>query len=76
MGLRLRHRARFLAHELLIKARPPKGKPPDITVKDDTGSTVVDDYWNRHTLHELRFTTAGRPSFLALAKMWAMPSAM
>jgi SAM-dependent methyltransferase len=59
MGLRLRHRARFLAHELLIKARPPKGKPPDITVKDDTGSTVVDDYWNRHTLHDVRFTTAG-----------------
>src|SRR5262245_58443730 len=59
MGLRLRHRARFLAHELLIKARPPKGKPPDITVKDETGSTVVDEYWNRHTLHDVRFSTAG-----------------
>ena len=59
MPLRLRSRATILAHELLIKARPPKGKAPDIVVKDSSGSTVVDDYWNQHTLHRTRFTSAG-----------------
>jgi SAM-dependent methyltransferase len=57
MPLRLRSRARLLAHDLLIKARPPKGEAPDIVIKDETGSTVVDDYWNRHTLHLTKFVS-------------------
>lgn len=59
MGLRLRHRASFLAHELAIKARPPRGKAPEIVVKDGEGNTVVDEFWNRHTVHRTRFASAG-----------------
>jgi len=59
MGLRIRARANLLAHELLIKARPPKGQPPEIVDKDDSGTTVVDEYWNVHTLHDTRFASAG-----------------
>jgi SAM-dependent methyltransferase len=40
---------------MLIKARPPRGRAPDIVVKDDTGSTSVDEYWNKHTLHTRPF---------------------
>jgi SAM-dependent methyltransferase len=71
MPLRLRSRASLLAHDLLIKARPPKGQPPDIVVKDASGSTVVDDYWNQHTLHARRFVSA-RESERYLAKRNAM----
>ena len=40
-------------------ALPNKGDAPEIVVKDESGGTAVDDYWNRHTIHELRFITAG-----------------
>jgi ubiquinone/menaquinone biosynthesis C-methylase UbiE len=55
---RIRAWASPLVHDLMIMARPPKGQAPDIVVRDDSGSTVVDDYWNRHTLHPRRFVTA------------------
>ena len=58
LGLRIRERAAIAAHELLIKARPPRGAAPDIVLKDDSGTTIVDDYWNRHTLHTWRFASA------------------
>jgi len=58
MGFGLRSRASLVAHDLLIKARPPKGRPPDVVVKDNTGQTVVDEYWNDHILHSRRFVTA------------------
>ena len=47
-----------MAHDLLIRARPPKGRPPDIVVKDNSGQTVVDEYWNDHILHSRRFVSA------------------
>ena len=59
MGLRIRSRASSIAHDLLIKARPPKGQAPEILVEDDTGSTQVDDYWNRHTVNTRHFMSAG-----------------
>ena len=55
---RLRAWASPLVHDLMIMARPPKGQAPDIVIKDNSGATVVDDYWNRHTLHPRRFVTA------------------
>lgn len=55
---RLRAWASPLVHDLMIMARPPKGQAPDIVIKDNYGATVVDDYWNRHTLHPRRFVTA------------------
>lgn len=59
MGLGIRSRASAIAHDFLIKARPPRGKAPEILVKDATGATAVDDYWNFHTLHSRRFVSAG-----------------
>ena len=59
MGLGIRDRASLLAHDLLIKARPPKGQAPEILVEDAAGGTAVDDYWNKHTLHASRFASAG-----------------
>jgi SAM-dependent methyltransferase len=37
----------------------PKGEAPEIVVKDASGSTSVDEYWNEHTLHARPFVTAG-----------------
>lgn len=71
MGLGIRDRASLMAHDLLIKARPPKGKAPDIVVRDESGATIVDDYWNRHTLHATRFYSA-RESERYLRKRNAM----
>lgn len=47
-----------MARGILIKARPPKGQAPEIVVKDDTGRTTVDEYWNKHALHERPFVSA------------------
>ena len=58
MGLGLRTRAVSIARDFLIRARPPKGKAPEILVKDATGITVVDEYWNQHALHSRRFVSA------------------
>ena len=43
--------AQLFVREMVIRARPV-GPGPKIVVKDDTNSTVVDDYWNSHTVHE------------------------
>jgi SAM-dependent methyltransferase len=48
--LRIRARARTIAREFVIWARPV-GPRPAIVVKDDTGATAVDEYWNKHTVH-------------------------
>jgi SAM-dependent methyltransferase len=37
---------------------PPKGHAPEIVVKDETGTTVVDEYWNHHTIHSRSFLSA------------------
>jgi SAM-dependent methyltransferase len=58
MKTRIRTRAKTLARSLLIKARPPKGRAPEIVIKDNSGSTVVDEYWNQHTLHARPFLSA------------------
>ena len=57
--LRIRTRAKSLLREMRILATP-SGTRPKIVVKDDSGSTVVDEYWNRHTLHSAlgRFVSA------------------
>ena len=57
MGLRLRSRASTIARGIRIKVTP-RGKAPDIVVKDDSGATAVDDYWNHHTLHTRPFVSA------------------
>jgi SAM-dependent methyltransferase len=54
--LRIRTRAKSIAREFLIWAAP-KGRAPEIVVKDDSGSTTVDDYWGQHTLHTWRFVS-------------------
>jgi SAM-dependent methyltransferase len=36
----------------------PTGQAPEIVVKDDTGSTAVDEYWNQHTIHTRPFVSA------------------
>ena len=58
MGLRIRSRASSIARDILIKARPPRGQAPEIVVKDESGGTSVDEYWNRHTLHTRPFVSA------------------
>jgi ubiquinone/menaquinone biosynthesis C-methylase UbiE len=35
----------------MIILATPAGPGPAIIVRDDSGSTVVDEYWNRHTVH-------------------------
>jgi SAM-dependent methyltransferase len=57
MGLGIRTRASSVARGILIKVTP-KGQTPEIVVKDDTGSTQVDDYWNQHTIHTRPFISA------------------
>ena len=37
---------------------PTKGHAPEIVVKDETGATVVDEYWNHHTIHSRSFVSA------------------
>jgi SAM-dependent methyltransferase len=58
VGLAIRSRASSIARGILIKARPPKGKAPEIVVRDETGSTSVDEYWSTHTLHKRPFISA------------------
>jgi SAM-dependent methyltransferase len=53
----IQKRARAVAREILIWAGP-RGPAPEILVKDNAGSTAVDEYWNDHTLHSGRFATA------------------
>jgi SAM-dependent methyltransferase len=81
MGLAIRTRASSLARGLLIKVTP-KGPAPEIVVRDDTGSTSVDDYWNKHTIHArpfisaresekyLRTRNAGYPMFTELMDLY------
>lgn len=57
--LRIRARAKAMARKLAI-LMVPRGRGPEIVVKDGSGTTVVDEYWNRHTVHYLqgRFVSA------------------
>jgi SAM-dependent methyltransferase len=55
--LGIRKRARSAVRDLQINLAP-KGRAPEIVVKDDSGSTAVDDYWNQHTLHVRKFVSA------------------
>lgn len=57
MGRRIRARANSLARDVRIKVTP-KGAAPEIVVKDETGATAVDSYWNQHTLHTRLFISA------------------
>lgn len=58
MRLGIRTHARSITRNLLLKAMPRGGPAPDILVKDDSGRTVVDDYWGKHTLHRTAFLSA------------------
>jgi SAM-dependent methyltransferase len=58
MGLGIRSRANAIARDIRIKVTP-KGQAPEIVIKDETGSTAVDEYWNEHTLHTRIFVSAG-----------------
>jgi SAM-dependent methyltransferase len=53
----IRTKARRIARQLAVKAMPRGGAPP-VMVKDDTGRTLVDDYWGEHTLHRSPFISA------------------
>src|SRR5215471_9543353 len=48
--LMIRTRAKRLVREMRILATPVR-EGPAILVKDDSGATQVDEYWNRHTVH-------------------------
>jgi SAM-dependent methyltransferase len=43
--------------DILIRVTPT-GQAPEIVVKDETGITAVDEYWNQHTLHSRPFVSA------------------
>lgn len=58
MGLAIRSRLSSIAREIRIRITP-KGAAPEILVKDDTGGTAVDEYWNQHTIHSRPFVSAG-----------------
>jgi ubiquinone/menaquinone biosynthesis C-methylase UbiE len=58
VGLGIRSRASSIANDILVKVRRPKGQAPDIVVSDESGSTGVDQYWNKHTLHDRQFSSA------------------
>ena len=58
MRLGIRSRASSIARDILIRARPPKGQAPEIVVKDETGTTVVDEYWNHHTIRSRSFMSS------------------
>jgi SAM-dependent methyltransferase len=55
---RIRNRASSLARELLIKAREMGGSAPPVVVGDDSAKTLVDDYWNAHTVNSKPFVSA------------------
>jgi len=57
MGLGIKSRANAIARDIRIKVTP-KGQAPEIVIKDETGSTAVDEYWNQHTLHTRIFVSA------------------
>lgn len=46
-----------IARDILIRVTPT-GQAPEIVVKDETGITAVDEYWNQHTLHSRPFVSA------------------
>jgi SAM-dependent methyltransferase len=48
--LRIRTRVIRIAREIVFRTRS-LGPKPQIVVKDAAGSTAVDEYWNRHTVH-------------------------
>lgn len=48
--LRIRARAKSIAREITIWVAPT-GPRPKIVVRENNGATVVDEYWNRHTVH-------------------------
>jgi SAM-dependent methyltransferase len=53
----VRTRAKSVAREIMIRVAP-RGKAPDIVVWDGPGTSVVDDYWNQHTVNTNRFASA------------------
>lgn len=57
IGGQQKRRARAFARDMVIRVMPT-GPAPEIVVKDNAGSTAVDEYWNDHTLHAGRFVTA------------------
>ena len=57
MGLGIRSRAESLARDIRVKVAP-KGRLPRIVVKDESGATAVDQYWNQHTVHSRPFVSA------------------
>jgi ubiquinone/menaquinone biosynthesis C-methylase UbiE len=57
LGLGIRSRAVSIARDILIRVTPT-GQAPEIVVKDETGITAVDEYWNQHTLHSRPFVSA------------------
>jgi SAM-dependent methyltransferase len=57
MGLRLRSRASTLARGIRIRVTP-KGEAPQILIKEASGATAVDEYWNQHTIHSRPFVSA------------------
>lgn len=57
MGLGIRSRAESVARDIWVKVAP-RGRLPSIVVKDESGATTVDQYWNRHTVHSLPFDSA------------------
>jgi SAM-dependent methyltransferase len=56
--LGIKSRAKSVARDLLIRARTLNAHAPEILVRDESGSTEVDEYWNDHTLHSKPFASA------------------
>jgi SAM-dependent methyltransferase len=57
VGLGIRWRAEALARELRVKVAP-KGPSAEIVTSRGSGATVVDEYWNHHTIHTKPFISA------------------
>src|SRR5712692_9972958 len=56
MGLGIRSRASTIARRIRIKVAR-KGQAPPIVVNSE-GGTLVDEYWNQHTVHSQPFVSA------------------
>jgi SAM-dependent methyltransferase len=59
VGFGIRSRLSLLARELVRTATSVTGNAPPIEIRDDSGTTVVDEYWGNHTLHQKPFISAG-----------------
>ena len=60
MALGIKTKASTIARDLIGRATRAGAEAPPIVVRDDSGETSVDSYWNRHTVSARRWMFAGQ----------------